>query len=74
MMAKPMMMKWPGGKRERGIQVLVGRHHLKDRTIDETLQWLFKQQDGEWGVGTLNDSGSGQGLVARSCERGNWPS
>jgi hypothetical protein len=43
MMTKPLMMKWPGGKGERGIQVLVGRHHLKDRAIDEALQWLFKK-------------------------------
>jgi len=44
MMAKPMMMKWPGGKRERGIQVLVGRHHLKDTATDET----------RWGEGSWN--------------------
>ena len=66
MMAKPMTMKWPGGKGERDIQVLVGRHHLKNRATDETLQWLFKKEDGgAGGGGTLDESGSGQGLVAR---------
>jgi len=74
MMATPGMMKWPGGKGERSTQVPVGRHHLKDRATDEILQWLFKKQDGERGVWTVDESGSRQGLATRSCEHGNWPS
>jgi hypothetical protein len=42
-MAKLMMMKWPGGKGERGIQVLARRHHLKDRATNETIQKFFKK-------------------------------
>jgi hypothetical protein len=52
---------------------LKGRDHSKDPGIDRRiiLEWILGNRVGRCG---LEASGSGYGLMAGSCERGNEPS
>jgi len=54
------------------LEKLMGTDHLEDLGIDEKiiLDWILRKQGWGW---ELDSSGSRQGPVMGSCERGNEP-